>query len=94
MSTDFLALRLFCFNIRQHGCQISYFKLHVDGCKLHYRRPQVLHRCTNVPNFKTFYLYPNLDEVVSTGPILIWAVVICSNIYNTVYANLNDTLPL
>jgi len=26
MSTDFLALRLFGFNIRQHGCQILYFK--------------------------------------------------------------------
>ena len=35
VSTYFLALRLFCFNIRQHGCQIFYFKLHVDGCKLH-----------------------------------------------------------
>jgi len=29
MSTDFLALRLFCFNVRQHGHQILYFKLHV-----------------------------------------------------------------
>ena len=26
MSTDFVALRLFCFNIRQHGRQILYFK--------------------------------------------------------------------
>jgi len=25
-----------------------------------------------------------LNEVVSVGPILIWAVVICSDIYNTV----------
>jgi len=31
VSTDFLALRLFCFNIRQHGRQILYFTLHVDG---------------------------------------------------------------
>ena len=51
MSTDFLALRLFCFNIRQHGRQILYFKLHVAGRKFHYRRPhaaarpQVVHRC-------------------------------------------------
>jgi len=35
-----------------------------------------------------------LNEVVSIGPILIWAVVICSNIYNIAYANLNDTLPI
>ena len=33
-------------------------------------------------------------EVVSVGPILIWAVAICSNIHNTVYANLNDTLSI
>jgi len=45
VSTDFLALRLFCFNIRQHGRQILYFDLHVDGCKFHYRRLQVVHRC-------------------------------------------------
>jgi len=44
VSTDFLALRLFCFNIRQHGRQILYFKLHVNGRKFHYRRPQVVHR--------------------------------------------------
>jgi len=44
--TDFLALCMFCFNIHQHGRQILYFKLHVDGCKFHYRRPQVVHRCT------------------------------------------------
>jgi len=31
VSTDFLALHLFCFNIRQHGRQILYFKLDVDG---------------------------------------------------------------
>ena len=49
VSTDFLALRLFSFNIRQHGCQILYFKLHVDGRKLHYRRPQVLHPCATYP---------------------------------------------
>ena len=45
VSTDFLALRLFCFNIRQRRRQILYFKLHVDGRKFHYRRPQVVHRC-------------------------------------------------
>jgi len=46
VSTYFFAVRLFCFSIRQHGCQILYFKLHVgsDGCKFHYRRPQVVHR--------------------------------------------------
>jgi len=50
--TDFLALRLFCFNIRQHGRQIIYFKSHVDGRKFHYWRPhaavrpQVVHRCS------------------------------------------------
>ena len=35
-----------------------------------------------------------MNEVVSVGPVLIWAVVICSNIYNTVYGNLNDTLSI
>jgi len=51
VSTDILALRLFCFNKRQHVRQILYFKLHVDGRKFHYRRPhavvrpQVVHRC-------------------------------------------------
>jgi len=40
-----LAFRLFCFNIRQHGRQILYFKLHVDGRQFHYRRQQVVHRC-------------------------------------------------
>jgi len=38
-------LCIFCFNIHQHGRQILHFKLHVDGCKFHYRRPQVVHRC-------------------------------------------------
>jgi len=34
-----------CFaSIRQHDRQILYFKLHVDGRKFHYRRPQVEHR--------------------------------------------------
>ena len=46
MSTDFLALCLFCFNIRQHGRQSLYFELHVDGRKFHYWRPQVVHRCS------------------------------------------------
>jgi len=50
--TDSLALRLFCVNTRQHGRQILYFKLRVDGLTFHYRRthaavmPQVVHRCT------------------------------------------------
>jgi len=39
VSTDFLALRSFCFNIRQHDGQILYFKLHADGRKFHYWRP-------------------------------------------------------
>ena len=35
VSTDFLALRLFCFNVRQHCRQILYFQqLHVDGHRL------------------------------------------------------------
>jgi len=51
VTTDFLALRLFCFSMRQHGRQILYFKLHVDGRKFYYKRPhaagrpQVVHRC-------------------------------------------------
>jgi len=31
MLTNFLALRLFCFNIRHHGRQILFLKLHMDG---------------------------------------------------------------
>ena len=46
VSTDFLALCLFCFNIRQDGRQILYFKLHVDGRKFHYRRPHGRRLCT------------------------------------------------
>ena len=42
--TDFLALRLFCFNIRQHGRHILYCKLHVDSRKFQYQRPYRL--CT------------------------------------------------
>jgi len=42
VSTDFLAFRLFCINIRQHGRQILYFKLHVDGRKFHFRRPHAM----------------------------------------------------
>jgi len=38
VSTDFLSLRLFRFNMRQHGHQILYFRLHADGRKFHYRR--------------------------------------------------------
>jgi len=37
---------LFCFNIRQYGRQILYFKLHVDGRKFHYQRPHVVYRWT------------------------------------------------
>jgi len=57
--TDFLTLRLFCFNIRQHGRQILYFKLHVNGRKFHYRklhaavRPKVVHRWTKQTAFLT-----------------------------------------
>jgi len=36
----------------------------------------------HVPNYKMFLTHPNLNDVASIGPILIWAVVICSNIYN------------
>jgi len=42
MSTDFLALRLFCFSIRQRGRQIIQFKLDVDGRKFHYQRPHAV----------------------------------------------------
>jgi len=57
-----VALRLFCFNIRQHGRQILYFKLHVDGRKFHYRRPhaaiglQVVHRCFKAMVRKLFLI--------------------------------------
>jgi len=55
VSIDFLALSLFCFNIHQHGPKILYFKLHVDGRKFHYRRPQVVHRWPTLcpPTHKT-----------------------------------------
>ena len=45
-----VALCLFCFNTRQHGRQVLYLKLHVDGRKFNYRRLhaavrlQVVHR--------------------------------------------------
>jgi len=58
VSTDFLALRLFCFNMRQHGRQTLYFKLHVYGRKFHYRRPhpavrpQFVHRCPRLFQFR------------------------------------------
>ena len=54
VSTDFVALRLFSFNIRQHDRQILYFKLHVDGRKFHYQRPQVVHRWCSGINFHLF----------------------------------------
>jgi len=50
------ALCLFCFNMRQHGRQILYFNLYVDGRKFHYRRPhaavrpQVVHRWSRLSN--------------------------------------------
>jgi len=45
MLTDFLALRLFCFNIHKHGRQILYLNLHVDG-RMHVAvQPQVVHHC-------------------------------------------------
>ena len=59
MSTDFLALRLCCFNIGQHGRQILYFKLHVDGRKFHHRRPQVVHRCAKSYRLHNWYNCPN-----------------------------------
>jgi len=45
VSTDFLALRLFCFDIRQHGRQILHFKLNVDGRKYHCWRPHAAAGC-------------------------------------------------
>ena len=41
VSTDFLVMHYFCFNICQHGRQILYFKLHVHGHKFHYQWPHV-----------------------------------------------------
>jgi len=52
-STDFLALRLICFNIRQNGRHILYFKLHMHGHKFHYRRPHAAARCA--PLAYSFY---------------------------------------
>jgi len=59
VSTDFLALRLFCFNIRQHGRQILYFKLYVDGRKFHYQRPQVVHSCVKSCRLHNWYNCPS-----------------------------------
>jgi len=65
MSTNFLALRLFCFNMSQHGRQILYFKLHVAGRKFHYRRPhaatrpQVVHRCAKSYRLHNWYNGPS-----------------------------------
>jgi len=66
VSTDFVALRLFCFNMRQHGRQILYFKLHVDGRKFYYRRPQVVHRWSG-PVFPYLFLAsaPFSDKQIS-----------------------------
>jgi len=61
VTTDFLALRLFCFNIRQHGRQVLYFKLHVDGRKFHYGRPQVVHRCPR-GNCSTMYFTSRIHQ--------------------------------
>jgi len=47
VSSDFLALSLFYFKMRRHGRQILYFKFYVDDRKFHYRRQQVVHRCSN-----------------------------------------------
>jgi len=47
VSSDFLALSLFCFNIRRHGRQILYFKFYVDDRTFDYRSQQVVHRCSN-----------------------------------------------
>ena len=75
LSTDFLALRLFCFNIRQRGRQTytparSYFKLHVDGRKFHNRRPhtvgrpQVVYRCYKESRYKTLKTsYLNIPHI-------------------------------
>jgi len=65
VSTDFFALRLFCFNIRQHGRHILYFKLHVDGRKFHDRRlhaavrPHVVHRCAKSYRLHNWYNCPS-----------------------------------
>jgi len=65
LSIDFLALRLFCFNIRQRGRRILHFKLHMDGRKLHYRRPHTAVSCaplhTYVPKFKKLLTLPKFE---------------------------------
>jgi len=61
--TDFLALRLFCFNIRQHGRQILYFKLYVGGCKFHYRRPTAA-GCASFIYINTVYRFSMQTEIL------------------------------
>jgi len=74
VSTDFLALHLFCFNIREHGRQILYFNLHVDRCKFHYRRPhaavrrQVVHRCTTTSDRQLFTSKGQHNKVLWPSP--------------------------
>jgi len=71
VSTDFLALPLFCFNTRQHGRQFLYFKVHVDGRKFHYRRlhaavrSQVVDRCAKSYRLHNWYNCPSKAFVTS-----------------------------
>ena len=61
----FSCLAFFCFNIRQHGRQILYCKLHVDGRKFHYPRPhaavrpQVMLRCPKSYRLHNWYNRPS-----------------------------------
>ena len=54
-----------CFDTRQLGRQILHFKLHLHGRIIHYRRPQVVHRCFRLSELSSFILkylvqYPNV----------------------------------
>ena len=81
----FSCLGFVFFNKRQHGRQISYFKLHVDGRKFLYRRPhaavrpQVVHRWYRGWKHYLFYCLENENfktawiSLVSTEWIvLVW----------------------
>jgi len=60
-------MRFVCFNICQHGHQILYSKLHVDGRKFHYRRPHAAVVCALLPLFNltlTLTLNPNANPTV------------------------------
>ena len=77
VSTNFLALHLFCFNICQHSRQTLHFKLHVDGCKFHYRRPHgyalLLSIITFEPETPAGHTKHQKNRIVAQFPIKSWA---------------------